>query len=107
MDQCDLFKQLGEIDRWFSGLNNFSLARDIPFIAVDILTKQCHFTVTLLKEIGGFLYNALRITASFAASGERHDAEGTHVVAATHDRNKRGNAIAVEAYRCDLRIRFF
>lgn len=74
------------------------------FVAVHVLPQQGHLLVAFGHQCQAFLHDAVGVAAAFAAPREGHHAEGAHVVAAPHDGDKGGDAVAVEAHGHDLPI---
>src|SRR5690348_106977 len=81
--------------------------RCLEVVTVYILPEQCHFPVSLLKQLPAFIEDTFRIAASLTSSRKGNYTEGAHIVAATHDAHKRGDAVAIDTERRDIGIGFF
>ena len=104
VDCSDAFKQLGKTHHRLTLVFDVTFIVDVPFVAVDVLAEQRHFAVARIKQLMGFSYNALRVSAALAASGERNHTETAHVVAAPHNADERRNAIRIQPHRADFRV---
>ncbi len=93
------FQQMREV-------NHLTVLRIFPLVGIHILPEQCHFPITFVVQIGRFGYNTECIAAAFAPAREGHYAKRAHIITASHDRDKRGHAIAVQAQRTDVSVGF-
>lgn len=75
-----------------------------PVVRVDILTEERDLAVALLEKRASLVEDRHRVAAAFTATGIRDDAIGAEVLTSAHDRDKSGDAIAVEADRLDVGI---
>nr|GFD17724.1 hypothetical protein [Tanacetum cinerariifolium] len=57
-------------------------------------------------KLAGFLHNAVGIAAALAPAGERHHAEGAHIIAAAHDADEGRDAVRIQAHRGDIGVGF-
>jgi hypothetical protein len=64
-----------------------------PFIAVNVLSQKRDFLETTVAEVAHFAEDAFHITAALTATGERHNAIVTEVVATAHDADKTANFV--------------
>ena len=77
-----------------------------PIITIYILSQQVLLLCIHFQKVLGIRYNDFRITAAFTAACKRHHTKRTHIITATHDADKSGNTIAVQAERGKYQHRF-
>ncbi|MPN49619.1 hypothetical protein SDC9_197241 [bioreactor metagenome] len=73
----DHAQQLSEAHRFLQALA----------IGIDVLTQEREFDIALSNQLADFLQNGLGGSGLFPAADIGHDAVGTEIVAAVHDRD--------------------
>lgn len=76
-------------------------------VAIHILSQKSNLLHSLAFQLLYFLEDGVETAASLSSPYEWHNAEGAHVVAASHYREKGSHAILIFSDRSDICVCFF